>query len=39
MAYVPVDAATPGTHIEVDVRGKRRRAEIREKPLYKKEDA
>ena len=28
----------PGTHVEVDVRGKRRRAEIREKPLYKKED-
>ena len=39
MAYVPVDAAAPGTHIEVDVRGKRRRAEIRDKPLYKKEDA
>ena len=39
MAYVPVDAAVPGTHVEVDVRGKRRRAEIREKPLYKKEDA
>jgi aminomethyltransferase len=39
MAYVPVDAAAPGTHVEVDVRGKRRRAEISEKPLYKKEDA
>jgi aminomethyltransferase len=39
MAYVPVDAAAPGTHVEVDVRGKRRRAEIREKPLYKKEDS
>src|SRR5215216_5853494 len=26
MAYVPVDAAAPGTHVEVDVRGKRRRA-------------
>jgi aminomethyltransferase len=39
MAYVPVDAAAPGTHIEVDVRGKKRRAEIREKPLYKKEEA
>ena len=37
MAYVPVDAAEPGTHVEVDVRGKRRRAEISEKPLYKKE--
>jgi aminomethyltransferase len=39
MAYVPVDAAAPGTRVEVDVRGKHRRAEIREKPLYKKEDA
>jgi aminomethyltransferase len=39
MAYVPVDAAATGTHIEVDVRGQRRRAEIRDKPLYKKEDA
>jgi aminomethyltransferase len=39
MAYVPVDAAAPGTHVEVDVRGKRRRAEIRDKPLYEKEDA
>jgi aminomethyltransferase len=39
MGYVPVDAASPGTHIEVDVRGKRRAAEIREKPLYKREEA
>ncbi len=36
MAYVPVGAARPGTPIEVDVRGKLRRAEIREKPLYSK---
>ncbi len=34
MAYVPVAAAEPGTPIEVDVRGKRRAAEIRSKPLY-----
>ncbi len=34
MAYVPVAAAEPGTAIEVDVRGKRRSAEIRTKPLY-----
>jgi len=34
MAYVPADAAAPGTAIEVDVRGKLRAAEIREKPLY-----
>jgi aminomethyltransferase len=38
MGYVPLDASQPGTHIEVDVRGKRRAAEIREKPLYKKEE-
>jgi aminomethyltransferase len=35
MAYVPAAAATPGTHIQVDVRGKLRNAEIRSKPLYK----
>ncbi len=37
MAYVPVAAATPGTALEVDVRGKPRAAEVREKPLYRKE--
>ena len=37
MAYVPVAAAEPGTPIEVDVRGKRRAAEVRERPLYRKE--
>jgi glycine cleavage system T protein (aminomethyltransferase) len=37
MAYVPVGAAEPGTEIEVDVRGKLRPAEVREKPLYRKE--
>jgi aminomethyltransferase len=39
MAYVPVAAAEPGTPIEVDVRGKRRPAEVRERPLYRKETA
>ncbi len=34
LAYVPVAAAEPGTAIEVDVRGKLRAAEVREKPLY-----
>jgi aminomethyltransferase len=33
MAYVPVADAEPGTPIEVDVRGKPRPAEVREKPL------
>jgi aminomethyltransferase len=37
MAYVPVAATAPGTQIEVDVRGKRRPAEVRERPLYRKE--
>jgi aminomethyltransferase len=36
MAYVPVADAAPGTQIEVDVRGKRRAGEVREKPLYRK---
>jgi aminomethyltransferase len=37
MAYVPVSAANPGTSIEIDVRGKLRSAEVREKPLYRRE--
>ena len=37
MAYVPVAAAEPGTELDVDVRGKSRAAEVREKPLYRKE--
>jgi aminomethyltransferase len=37
MGYVPVAAAEPGTEIEVDVRGKLRPAEVRERPLYRKE--
>jgi aminomethyltransferase len=37
MAYVPSAAAEPGTKMEVDVRGKRRPAEVRKRPLYKKE--
>ena len=39
MAYVPVAAASPGTPIEVDVRGKKRPAEVRERPLYRREAA
>jgi aminomethyltransferase len=35
MAYLPAAAATPGTPIEVDVRGKRRDAAVRTKPHYK----
>ncbi len=39
MAYVPMADAEPGTPIEVDVRGKARPAEVREKPLYRKADS
>ncbi|HEX6027185.1 MAG TPA: glycine cleavage system aminomethyltransferase GcvT [Solirubrobacter sp.] len=38
MAYVSVDRAEPGTKIEIDVRGKKRPAEVRSKPLYSKEN-
>jgi aminomethyltransferase len=38
MAYVPLDDADPGTEIEVDVRGKPRAAQIKEKPLYEKKE-
>jgi len=37
MGYVRKDLAAPGTEIEIDVRGKRRPAEIREGPLYSKD--
>jgi aminomethyltransferase len=37
MAYVPAALAEPGTALEIDVRGKMRTAEVRPKPLYKKE--
>jgi aminomethyltransferase len=38
MGYVPAAAASPGTPIEIDVRGRRRTAEVREKPLLRKEN-
>ena len=37
MGYVPVADESPGTKLSVDVRGKPREAEVREKPLYRKE--
>ena len=37
MAYLPADKTEPGTPFEIDVRGKPRTAEVREKPLYRKE--
>ncbi len=38
MAYVPAGKAEAGTPIEIDVRGKARSAEVRDKPLYSKEN-
>ena len=37
MAYLPSSATEPGTAFEIDVRGKSRSAEVRPKPLFKKE--
>jgi aminomethyltransferase len=37
MAYVPAGLAEPGTDLEIDVRGKRRRARVEQKPMYRKE--
>jgi aminomethyltransferase len=37
MAYVSAAAATPGTRIEIDVRGRTRSAIVQRKPLYRKE--
>jgi aminomethyltransferase len=37
MAYVPAESSEPGTPLEIDVRGKARAAEVRPKPLYRKE--
>jgi glycine cleavage system T protein (aminomethyltransferase) len=37
LGYVPVAQAAPGTELEVDVRGRPRRARVVEKPIYKKE--
>jgi aminomethyltransferase len=37
LAYVPAASAKRGTELVIDVRGKERRAEVRSKPLYRKE--
>jgi glycine cleavage system T protein (aminomethyltransferase) len=37
LGYVPMAQAAAGTELEVDVRGKPRRARVVEKPIYKKE--
>jgi aminomethyltransferase len=37
MAYLPTGKTEPGTAFEIDVRGRTRPAEVRAKPLYRKE--
>jgi len=37
MAYVPAERAAPGTPLEIDVRGRTRRATVVEKPIYRKD--
>jgi aminomethyltransferase len=37
MAYLPSGQTEPGTSFEIDVRGRTRPAEVRAKPLYRKE--
>jgi aminomethyltransferase len=36
MAYLPADRTTPGTEFEVDVRGRRLRAQVVPMPFYKR---
>jgi aminomethyltransferase len=38
MAYLPSEDGEPGTAIEVDVRGKLRPAEVRERPIYRRKE-
>ena len=37
LAYVPAGRAEPGAELEIDVRGKMRRAIVKDKPLYRKD--
>ena len=38
MGYVPAASAKPGTELVIDVRGRPRRAAVKKKPLYVKEN-
>jgi aminomethyltransferase len=38
LGYVPTAQAAAGTELEIDVRGKPRRARVVAKPIYKKEE-
>ncbi len=38
LGYVPAASSATGTELEIDVRGKSRRAEVVQKPIYKREE-
>jgi glycine cleavage system T protein (aminomethyltransferase) len=38
MGYVPAALAEPGTELTIDVRGRRRRARVVQKPIYRREE-
>jgi glycine cleavage system aminomethyltransferase T len=38
LAYVPSDAAAADTQLEIDVRGKSRRAHVVKRPIYRREE-
>jgi aminomethyltransferase len=37
MGYVPAEQAEPGTDLQIDIRGRQRRARVVKKPIYKQE--
>jgi aminomethyltransferase len=39
MAYLPIEYSTPGSHVQIDVRGRLFPAEVVRKPFYKKQDS
>jgi aminomethyltransferase len=38
MGYVPVEHASPGAELEIDIRGRRARARVVEMPFYKRRE-
>jgi aminomethyltransferase len=38
MGYVPAELAEPGSELEIDLRGQRRRAQVVKKPIYRREE-
>ena len=38
LAYVPADAAHPDAELAIDVRGRRRRARVVKRPIYRREE-